>query len=63
MTTTEWLTTEQAAAVLGISQKALLMHISRGNIRPDSWGSRGRLKGHRWSHATLERFLRGERAA
>jgi integrase len=33
-----YFTTAQAAAILQMSAKALLMHVSRGNIRPDGWG-------------------------
>lgn len=60
-----WLTTEQAAAYIGggMTAKALLMHVSRGHIKPDHWGGRGRLKGHRFSRETLDRFVRGEKAA
>ena len=56
----QWLTTAQAAVYLGMaSTKALLHHVARGHIKPDHWGGKGRLKGHRWSRATLDAFVRG----
>lgn len=54
-----WLTTAEAADFLGISSKALHWHVSRGNIKPDSWGKRGLLRGHRFSLETLDGFRRG----
>lgn len=58
-----WLTTEEAAAYLKTSVAALLKHVARGHIAPDHRGGRGRLKSHRFSLETLDRFLRGEKAA
>jgi hypothetical protein len=59
----EWRTTAEAAAYLRITVRALLAHVARGNIKPDSWGGRGRLKSHRFLVSTLDKFLRGEKAA
>lgn len=52
------LRTDEAADFLRISPKALLWHVSQGNIVPDHWGKRGLLRGHRFTKETLERFLR-----
>jgi hypothetical protein len=58
-----WYDTKQAAAYLGISPAALLMQIHRGHIVPDHVGGRGRLRGHRFTRETLDRFLRGDSPA
>lgn len=55
--------TEQAAALLQMSPKALRMHIARGNIKPDVWGGRGRTKSHLFLEDTLLAFLGRGRAA
>jgi len=55
----EWFTTAQAAEYLETTAKALLWHVYRGNLVPDSWGSRGRMRSHRFSRRTLDAFLRG----
>jgi hypothetical protein len=60
---TSWLTTEEAAAYLKTTPKALRAQIARGNLKPDHFGGRGRLRSHRFSHETLDRFVRGEKAA
>jgi excisionase family DNA binding protein len=61
--TSPWLTTVEAADYLRTTPDALKKHIARGNIRPDSFGQRGRFRSHRFSRATLDAFVRGERAA
>lgn len=58
-----WLTTEQAARYLQTTVRALLAHVQRGNIKPDHFGGRGRLKSHRFSRETLDKFVRGDKAA
>jgi len=63
MTERQWHTTTEAAEYLRISPKALRAHVARGNIKPDHWGGRGRLRSHRFCTSTLDRFLRGDKAA
>jgi hypothetical protein len=58
-----WFTTTEAAEYLRTSAKALQHHINRGNLVPDTHGKRGRTQGHRFHRDTLDRFMRGERAA
>jgi excisionase family DNA binding protein len=52
-----WLTTAEAAAYLGLSVPSLRQHIYRGSLTPDV--PAGRLKGHRFTKATLDAFIRG----
>jgi excisionase family DNA binding protein len=62
-TESPWLTTAEAASYLKISANALRLHIARGHLKPDHMGGRGRLKSHRFSRATLDRFVAGDKAA
>lgn len=56
---TPWMTTEEAADYCRMGTKALLKHVERGHLRPDSWGKRGRTSTHRFRRTTLDRFLEG----
>lgn len=56
---TPWLTTEEAAEYCLLSRDALIKHIARGRLIPDSWGCRGRTRSHRFLRETLDKFLKG----
>jgi hypothetical protein len=58
-----WLTTAEAAAYLKTTVTALNRHVSRGNLSPDSHAQRSRFRGHRYSQATLDAFMREPVAA
>lgn len=53
------LPTADAAKLLGRSPKALLRLVSRGKIKPDVWGRRGKGATHLFSRATLDAFREG----
>lgn len=59
----QYFTTEEAAAYLRTTAKALLMRVSRGAIQPDSWGGRGAGRKHLFSRETLDKHARGVKAA
>lgn len=61
MDTSPWYTTSEAAEYLRTTTRALLRHVQRGNLKPDSWGSRGAFKSHRFCRETLDAFARGDR--
>jgi excisionase family DNA binding protein len=50
------LTTQQAAAALGISKRTLLWHVAQGRLVPDSPAREG-FKVHRFKRSTLEAFM------
>lgn len=52
-----YLDTEQAAAYLGTTARAVQAAIDRGSLVPDHRGQRGRFKSHRFSKKTLDMFL------
>lgn len=54
----DWYTTAQAAQYLSSTPKALGMMIVRGKLRPDHPGGRGGFRGHRFSRATLDAFMK-----
>ena len=58
-----WFTLREAADYLRTTASALQHHVRRGTLKPDCHGKRGRTLGHRFSRATLDAFMRGERAA
>ena len=53
---TQLLTTKQAAEYLGITRRVLQSHVSAGRIVPDS-PQRPGFSCHRFSRATLDRFM------
>lgn len=53
----EWFTTGEAAEHMRMTRQALLTAVSRGKIKPDSFGGRGRTKEHRFHRSTLAAFL------
>lgn len=55
-----WLTAREAADYCRFSYDALIHHVSRGNLVPDSRARPG-FRGHRFRRETLDAFLRGER--
>jgi excisionase family DNA binding protein len=55
----QWFTTREAAEYIRCSRDVLLKLVERGHVRPDApAGTRG-LSGHRFSRATLDRYLSG----
>jgi excisionase family DNA binding protein len=53
----QWFTTREAAEYIRVSRDTLLKLVERGHIRPDApAGTRG-LSGHRFSRATLDKYL------
>lgn len=58
-----WFTIREAAEYLRTTPSALQSHVYRGTLKPDCHGCRGRTRGHRFSRATLDAFMRGEKAA
>jgi hypothetical protein len=55
------MTTEQAMRYCGFKRRGtFLMHITRGNLVPDVSGKRGRFAEHRFTRATLDRFMKGK---
>lgn len=59
----ELFTTNQAATLLKTTVRALLLHIQRGNLKPDYWGGRGAFKSHRFTRQTLLTFAEGKKSA
>jgi len=55
----EWLLTVEAARHCKMSKRALLEHVARGRLRPDSRARPG-FKVHRFLRASLDRFLKGQ---
>lgn len=55
----EWLTTVEAAAYAKMSKRALLEHIAKGTLRPDSRARPG-FRVHRFRRSTIDAWLRGE---
>lgn len=55
------MTTAEAAAYCGFKRRdSFLMHVSRGHLKPDVYGQRGRFGMHRFKKSTLDRFMTGK---
>jgi len=56
----QYFNTAGAAKYLKTTVAALHMQIQRGNLKPDSRGGPGRLKGHRFTRATLDAYIEND---
>lgn len=57
-----WLTTEQAATMLGLKREGVKSLVFRKKLTPDYRGGQGGLRGHRFRLSTIQKFLRKDPA-
>jgi len=55
----EWMTTSEAAAYAKMSKRALLEHVAKGRLAPDSRARPG-FRHHRFRRSTIDAWLAGE---